>query len=71
MNPVRKRRLIITLLILGAVSFLRNEIGNPELLWQQQLMPLVEKAREQLPGTVVGWLPDSGALVRSDVSIPS
>jgi predicted PurR-regulated permease PerM len=50
---------LLVLLILGAVSFLRNEIGNPELLWQQQLMPLVEKAREQLPTTVVGWLPDS------------
>ncbi|PXV53280.1 Predicted PurR-regulated permease PerM [Dyella jiangningensis] len=50
---------LLVLLILGAVSFLRNEIGNPELLWQQQLMPLVEKAREQLPATVVGWLPDS------------
>ncbi|MHA6205907.1 AI-2E family transporter [Dyella soli] len=50
---------LLVLLILGAVSFLRNEIGNPELLWQQQLMPLVEKAREQLPASVVGWLPDS------------
>src|SRR5579859_839961 len=50
---------LLVLLILGAVSFLRNEIGNPELLWQQQLMPLVEKAREQLPTSVVGWLPDS------------
>jgi len=50
---------LLVLLILSAVSFLRNEIGNPELLWQQQLMPLVEKAREQLPATVVGWLPDS------------
>ena len=50
---------LLVLLILSAVSFLRNEIGNPEVLWQQQLMPLVEKAREQLPATVVGWLPDS------------
>src|SRR5579859_3575067 len=50
---------LLVLLILSAVSFLRNEIGNPELLWQQQLMPLVEKAREQLPSAVVGWLPDS------------
>ena len=50
---------LLVLLILGAVSFLRNEIGNPEVLWQQQLMPLVEKAREQLPAAVVGWLPDS------------
>ncbi|WP_201315378.1 AI-2E family transporter [Dyella sp. EPa41] len=50
---------LLVLLILSAVSFLRNEIGNPEVLWQQQLMPLVEKAREQLPATIVGWLPDS------------
>jgi len=50
---------LLVLLILGAVSFLRTEIGNPEQMWQEQLMPLVEKAREQLPGTIVGWLPDS------------
>ncbi len=50
---------LLVLLILSAVSFLRNEIGNPEVMWQQQLMPLVEKAREQLPTAVVGWLPDS------------
>lgn len=50
---------LLVLLILSAVSFLRNEIGNPEQMWQEQLMPLVEKAREQLPATVVGWLPDS------------
>lgn len=50
---------LLVLLILSAVSFLRNEIGNPEVMWQQQLMPLVEKAREQLPAAVVGWLPDS------------
>jgi predicted PurR-regulated permease PerM len=50
---------LLVLLILSAVSFLRNEIGNPEVLWQEQLMPLVEKAREQLPATIVGWLPDS------------
>ncbi|MFC4763362.1 AI-2E family transporter [Dyella koreensis] len=50
---------LLTLLILGAISFFRSELGNPELLWQQQLMPLVEKARQQLPPAVVGWLPDS------------
>ena len=50
---------LLILLILGALSFFRNELGNPELLWQQQLMPLVEKARQQLPAAVVGWLPDS------------
>ncbi|HEX7814432.1 hypothetical protein [Dyella sp.] len=66
----RARVLVVTLLgiivvgllmlaVLGAVSFLRNEIGNPELLWQTQLMPLVEKARQQLPPSITGWLPDS------------
>ena len=50
---------LLTLLILGALSFFRNEVGNPELLWQDQLMPLVEKARQQLPASIVGWLPDS------------
>ena len=50
---------LLLLLILGAISFFRSEIGNPELLWQQQLMPLVEKARQQLPAMVVDHLPDS------------
>ena len=46
-------------LILGAVSIFHKEIGNPELLWQQQLMPLVEKARQQLPAVLVDHLPVS------------
>ena len=50
---------LLMLLILSTVSFLRNEIGNPEQLWQVQLMPLVEKARQQLPPSITGWLPDS------------
>lgn len=50
---------LLILLILGAISLFRREVGNPELLWQQQLMPLVEKAREQMPPALVGWLPDS------------
>jgi predicted PurR-regulated permease PerM len=50
---------LLILLALGAISFVHSEIGNPEDLWRQQLMPLVEKAREQLPGALVGSLPDS------------
>ncbi len=50
---------LLILLILGAISLFHNEIGNPELLWQQQLMPLVEKARQQLPPMLVNNLPDS------------
>ena len=50
---------LLLLLILGAISLFRHELGNPELLWQQQLMPLVEKARQQLPALLVDNLPDS------------
>ncbi len=50
---------LLILLILGAISLFHNEIGNPELLWQDQLMPLVEKARQQLPPILVNNLPDS------------
>lgn len=50
---------LLTLLILGGISFFRNEIGNPEDLWQNKLMPLVERARQQLPQTIVARLPES------------
>ncbi len=50
---------LLIALILGAISFLRTELGNPELLWQEQLMPLVEKARQQLPFALVDNLPAS------------
>jgi predicted PurR-regulated permease PerM len=50
---------LLLLLILGAISLLRHELGNPQLLWKQQLMPLVEKARQQLPPVLVNNLPDS------------
>src|SRR3954468_5823931 len=50
---------LLTLLILGGISFFRNEIGNPEDLWQDKLMPLVERAREQMPQAVVARLPES------------
>src|SRR3546814_332989 len=50
---------LLILLILGAISLFHREIGNPQLLWQEQLMPLVEKARQQLPTALVNNLPDS------------
>jgi predicted PurR-regulated permease PerM len=50
---------LLTLLVAWLVSFFRKEMGDPDLLWQQQLMPLVEKAREQLPASITNWLPDS------------
>jgi predicted PurR-regulated permease PerM len=50
---------LLTLLVAWLVNFFRKEMGDPDLLWQQQLMPLVEKARQQLPAAVTNWLPDS------------
>lgn len=50
---------LLTLLIVALVSFFRKEISNPAELWEQQLMPLVEKARAQLPQSLTNWLPDS------------
>ena len=55
---------LLTLLILGGISFFRNEIGNPQELWQDRLMPLVERARQQLPAAVVDRLPDSVEALR-------
>ena len=46
-------------LILGTIGFFHSELGRPDLLWQEQLMPLVEKARQQLPLLLVDHLPDS------------
>ena len=46
-------------LILGAIGFFHSELGRPDLLWREQLMPLVEKARQQLPSLLVDHLPDS------------
>ncbi|MET0935747.1 MAG: AI-2E family transporter [Luteibacter sp.] len=50
---------LLTLLVLGGISFFRNQIGNPEDLWQNKLMPLVERARQQMPQAVVDRLPES------------
>ena len=43
----------------GIMSLLRHELGNPQDLWRNQLMPLLERARNQLPQWVVDHLPDS------------
>lgn len=48
----------LTLAIIGAITFLRSELGNPRLVFEK-LMPLVDRARAQLPQVVVDHLPDS------------
>ncbi|MHC1481000.1 AI-2E family transporter [Frateuria aurantia] len=50
---------LMVLLIMGGISFYHHEIGNPEALLQNQVMPLVDRARQQLPSIVVDHLPDS------------
>jgi len=55
---------LLTLLVFGGISFFRSEIGNPEDLWQNRLMPLVERARQQLPPAIVDRLPDSVEALR-------
>ncbi|RAP57215.1 AI-2E family transporter [Oleiagrimonas sp. MCCC 1A03011] len=50
---------LLILAVLGIVSILHAELGNPQDFWSDQLMPLVDKARQQLPPWVVDHLPDS------------
>ncbi|MFI4970494.1 MAG: AI-2E family transporter [Lysobacterales bacterium] len=49
---------LLTLAILGAVAFLRSELGDPRAMFEA-LMPLLDRARAQLPQVVVDHLPDS------------
>jgi predicted PurR-regulated permease PerM len=49
---------LLTLAIIGAVSFLRTEFGNPRLVFET-MMPMIDRARAQLPQILVDHLPDS------------
>jgi len=49
---------LLTLAIIGTVSFLRRELGEPGALFES-LMPMIDRARAQLPQVVVDHLPDS------------
>jgi predicted PurR-regulated permease PerM len=49
---------LLTLAILGAIALLRSERGNPSLIFEN-MMPLVDQARAQLPQVIVDHLPDS------------
>jgi predicted PurR-regulated permease PerM len=48
----------LTLAIFGAVAFLQSERGNPGKVFDM-LMPLIDRARGQMPQAVVNYLPDS------------
>lgn len=49
---------LLTLAIIGAIGFLQSERGNPSLVFEN-MMPLIERARGQLPQVVVDYLPAS------------
>lgn len=49
---------LLTLAIIGTVSFLRSEFGNPRQVFEAT-MPLIDRARAQLPQIIVDHLPDS------------
>jgi predicted PurR-regulated permease PerM len=49
---------LLTIAIFGAVTFLRSELGNPSAVFEN-IMPLIDRARGQLPQVVVAHLPDS------------
>lgn len=49
---------LLTLAILTGIGFLRKELGNPSAVFER-LMPLIDRARMQLPATIVNYLPDS------------
>jgi predicted PurR-regulated permease PerM len=49
---------LLTLAIIGGISFLRHELGAPGAFFES-LMPLIDRARAQMPQVVVDYLPDS------------
>ena len=55
---------LLVLLVLGAISLVHREIGDPQDFWRDHVMPLVQRARAQLPTSLVGWLPDSVSELR-------
>ena len=55
---------ILTALIVAGIALLNSETGNPTLLFEQ-LMPLIERARTQLPPIITENLPDNVEDIRT------
>jgi predicted PurR-regulated permease PerM len=54
--------IVVALLVastLGVVSFARVGLGDSDKFWVEQVMPVVDKARQQLPQQWIARLPDS------------
>ncbi|UPG90568.1 hypothetical protein L2Y96_02010 [Luteibacter aegosomaticola] len=56
---------VIVLLVVSGLSFYRHDLGDPQQLWDEKLLPLLDKSHEQLPGWITSNLPDSFADFRS------
>jgi len=57
---------LITGLIIAAIAFLNSEHGNPTVLFQR-VAPLLDRARAQLPPSIVEYLPASPDDIRAVV----
>ena len=57
---------LVALAIVGALAFLNSEHGNPGALFER-MMPLIERARAQMPALVVEYLPEDAEQTRAAV----
>jgi len=57
---------IVTLVIVAAIAFLNSEHGNPTVLFER-VAPLLERARTQLPASIVDYLPTTTEEIRIHV----
>ncbi len=57
---------LLTLAIVAGFAFLGSERGNPSALLEQ-ITPLIERARAQLPAVVVEYLPDGEEEIRAAI----
>jgi predicted PurR-regulated permease PerM len=55
---------LLTLLIVASIAYLTSERGNPTALLEG-IMPLIERARTQLPAVIVDYLPESSEEMRT------
>ncbi len=57
---------LITALVIGTIAFLNSEQGNPTALFER-IEPLLDRARAQLPASIVQYLPASPEEIRAAV----
>ncbi len=58
---------LVALLIFSAIAFFRSEIGDPSTVFDR-MMPLIDKARAQLPQWISSHLPESTEGIRTSAT---